>query len=93
MLNRERYDTSLELLEKRETLEEAALSIVKCVQELPPAARDIWAGCDFRRINVGIQAGDHPHAACFSISQEVILLLAGLQFEVVFTVYAPMLAT
>ena len=88
VLNRDGNDASLELAEDRETLEATALGIVKCVQKLPPEAKGIWAGCDFRRINVGIQAGGHPHATCFSISQETVQLLAGLHCEVVFTVYA-----
>jgi hypothetical protein len=90
VLNRDANDASLELTESRETLEATALGIVKCVQRLPPEAKDIWVGCDFRRINAGIQAGGHPHAACFSISQETVQLLAGLHCEVVFTVYAAM---
>jgi hypothetical protein len=88
VLNRDGNDASLELTESRERFEETALSIVKCVQKLPPEAKDIWSGCDFRRINVGIQAGSHPREACFSISQGTVRLLAGLHCEVVFTVYA-----
>jgi hypothetical protein len=90
VLKRDGNDASLELAEDRETLEETALGIVKCVQKLPPEAKDIWAGCDFRRDNAGIQAGGRPHAACFSISQDTVQLLAGLHCEVVFTVYAAM---
>jgi hypothetical protein len=38
---------------------------------------------------VDIQAGNEPHAACFALSGKTVARLAGVQAEVVFTVYAP----
>jgi hypothetical protein len=84
----EREDVSLELIEGFSSVEETILGWLEVIETLPIPAREIWNRCEFRRLNVGIQAGSEPYASSFAISSKTISMLAGLHLEVIFTVYA-----
>jgi hypothetical protein len=89
VLHQTAQDASVELNKTHSSLEEAVLNLISLVQSLPPQAKTLWNQCDFRRANIGIQAGDEPHEASFTLSSEILSLLASAQFEITFTVYAP----
>jgi hypothetical protein len=63
--------------------------LIELIDALQSEAKNIWHRLEFRRLNVGIQAGAEPHAATFAISAKAVELLAALQFAIFFTVYAP----
>jgi hypothetical protein len=88
VLNHTAHDASVELNKENASLEETLVNIIELVESLPPSARSIWTQCEFRRMNIGIQAGNKPHAALFTISSNTISLLARLQCEITFTVYS-----
>jgi hypothetical protein len=88
LLQKTELDASLELNENFTSLEEALTKLMELIVALPPLARDIWHQCEFRRFNIGIQAGNEPHAALFAISSKTVSLLAEAQVELIFTVYA-----
>jgi hypothetical protein len=89
VLHRTAEEASLELNEAHASLEEAILNVATRVEALPAEARRSWDACDWRRINIGIQAGHAAHEACFQMSNAALARVAGLSFDVVFTVYAP----
>jgi hypothetical protein len=88
-LHQTTQDALVELNAEYNSLEDCLVKLVELVQSLPEQARTIWDRCEFRRMNIGIQAGYEPHDTCFTISSRTIALLAGLQTELSFTVYAP----
>ena len=69
-------------------LNETYLSLDE-TKSLPVQARNIWDQCEARAINIGIQAGNEPHAATFAMSSKTVLMLAEAKFEVIITTYAP----
>jgi hypothetical protein len=79
----------LELVEDFPSLEETILSWVSLIESIPTQARRNWDQMESRRLNIGIQAGNEPHAASFAISRKATSLLASAGFDVIFTVYAP----
>ncbi len=90
VLHQTEQDASIELAGNTASLEETVVSLVKLIESLAPNARKIWNLCEFRKFNIGVQAGKEPHAACFALSRTAISLLSAVQAEVVFTVYAPL---
>ena len=88
VLHRNERDASFELTGEYHALEPCVLGWIALVQSLSDDARRLWGRCEYRRLNVGIQAGVEPHAEYFSMSRAAISLMASLQFEMVFTVYA-----
>ncbi|SIN87993.1 hypothetical protein SAMN05443247_00415 [Bradyrhizobium erythrophlei] len=82
-------DASIELADEFASLEETLFGLIEFVRALQPDLRRIWERLDFRRLNVGIQAACEPHAAEFAISAKAVEMMAALQFEIIFTVYAP----
>lgn len=90
VMNHADQEASIELAESAPGLEETVMLLVEFIGALPPDAKGIWNRLEFRRLNVGIQAAGAPHAACFAISTKAVELLAALQFEIAFTVYAPL---
>jgi hypothetical protein len=82
-------NASIELIDAPSSLGETLLGLVEFVHALQPDIRSIWDRLDSRSLNVGLQAASAPHAAAFALSAKVIEMIAALQFEVVFTVYAP----
>jgi hypothetical protein len=90
VLHRTEQEASMELLREFPTLEETAVNLVRLVETLPSQAGDIWNRLEFRKLNVGIQACCEPRSASFAISAETVELLAGAEFEILFTVYAPL---
>jgi hypothetical protein len=88
VLNRTAHNASIELGGDDASLEETLLNVIELVESMPPPTQNIWSQCDFRRMNIGIQAGDRPHTALFTISSKTVALLAHFQFEIIFTVYS-----
>jgi hypothetical protein len=82
-------EASLELAKEFASLEETVMRLIELIGALQSEGKNIWNRLEFRRLNVGIQAGSEPHAATFAISAKAVELLAALQFEIFFTVYAP----
>jgi hypothetical protein len=90
VLNRGYREVSLELADEFASLEETMMGFVAVIGALDMEAGKVWKSLEFRRLKVGIQAADAPYAAGFVLSRETVALLAAHQFEVVFTVYAPL---
>ena len=88
VLHQTAQDASLELSREHDSLESCVRGWIALVQALPDEARRLWDRCAYRKLNVGIQAGVEPHAEYFSMSREAVSLLASVQFEIVFTIYA-----
>lgn len=88
VLNRTTQEASVELKKERNSVEEAVLNLIELVQYFLLRAKSIWNHYDFRRVNIGIQAGSEPHEAYFTLSSETVSLLASVQCEIAFTVYA-----
>jgi hypothetical protein len=82
-------DASIELADEFASFEETLSGLIEFVRALQPDVRRIWERLDFRRLNVGIQPACEPHAAEFAISAKAVEMMAALQFEIIFTVYAP----
>jgi hypothetical protein len=89
VLNNTTHEASVELNGTFSSLEETLVNLISLVNAHPPQARTIWNQCDFRRMNIGIQAGHEPHQTYFAISSKVVSLLASVQAEITLTVYAP----
>ena len=87
-LHKTRESVSLELIEDFASVEEAISRWLDLIETLPTPAREIWNRCESRSLNVGIKAGNEPHAACFAISSAAISRLAIQNLEIIFTVYA-----
>lgn len=88
VLHRSGQDAWLELGNDHTALEPCARDWIALVQSLSDDGRRLWDQCDYRKLNVGIQAGVEPHAEYFTMSRDVVALLASVQFELVFTIYA-----
>ena len=89
VLNATEQFLSVELNESYSSVDETIVGWIEVVKLLPPEAKNVWDQCEFRRINIGIQGGVEPREAHFTISSKTISLLADLQSEIMFTVYAP----
>jgi hypothetical protein len=80
---------SVEMNREFASLENTVVHFISIIKEFSPAVNKIWNQCDFRRINIGIQAGLGPREAYFTLSSQAISLLASVHCEITFTVYAP----
>lgn len=88
ILNRDEYSVSLELNKESNSLEETVVTLVEIIKSLPPSARAIWRQCSVRRFNIGIQGGDEPHETYFTLSNSAVSMLADIEADLAFTVYA-----
>lgn len=89
ILNRTSKTASLELNSSTNaSIDKTAVGLAELVKALTPQAKAIWDRCDIRCFNVGIQAGKEPYAESFTISSKTLYLLASIQTELTFTVYA-----
>jgi len=79
---------TLELANQPVSPEDAISQFIALVERLPAPARAEWGRCSLRSMNIGVQAGDEPHSAAFSLPFEVLAAAAKLRAGVVFTVYA-----
>ena len=93
VLNQTELFASIESTKNHDSLEEAIRNLIELIHTLPPEGRNVWNQCDYRRFNIGIEGGNEPHAAEFTISSEVVSLLAGIQAEMILTIYAPARST
>jgi hypothetical protein len=91
VLNRTDRDLTFELNRECVSPDETILCLIGLVQSLPDEAMTEWNACEFRRINIGIQAGSEPHEARFMISNRAVSLLTTINCEIVITVYAAIL--
>jgi hypothetical protein len=81
---------SLELYDRiDDPLDETLVKWVELVQSLPERGRALWDQCELRSMNVGIQSANEPYSALFAISSSTVALLASVNAEIVFTIYAP----
>jgi len=88
VLSQSEHFASVELNEDF-SLEETVVKFIELIESFPPAMRDIWNRCEWRSLNIGIQAGSKPHSSTFALSERIVSLIAAVKLEVVFTVYAP----
>ena len=88
VMNQSEHFASVELNETL-SLEETAVKFIELIESFSPAVRDIWNRCEWRRLNIGVQAGSQPHSSTFALSERIVSLIAAVKLEVVFTVYAP----
>lgn len=79
---------SLELVEEVPTADDAIVRFAGLIAALSADAREIWRNCKRRSMNIGIQAGAEPHSAAFRLSAEAVAATAGVDCEIVVTVYA-----
>jgi hypothetical protein len=89
VLNKSTQEASVELRQGPHSLDDTLKKFVEHIERLPPQAKRLWNQCEYRRFNVGIQAGTEPHEARFTISNKVIGQLANIGSELTVTVYAP----
>ena len=82
-------DASIEIAKEYKSLDLTILEMVGLIETLSPEAKTIWKRLEYRRANIGIQAGAEPYAAEFAISAMTLEAIAALGFEIKFTVYAP----
>jgi hypothetical protein len=88
VMNQSEHFASVELNETV-SLEETAVKFIELIESFSPAVRDIWNRCEWRSLNIGIQADSEPHSSTFALSERIVSLIAAVKLEVVFTVYAP----
>ncbi|WIG96072.1 hypothetical protein [Myxococcus sp. SDU36] len=88
VLNNEEGRASLELAEQPASPEDAVERLLSLIDALPAEAREEWARCTSRTLDVGIQSGASPYAAAFRLSSTVLARAARLGADVVFTLYA-----
>lgn len=79
----------LELAPSESSPDEAISRYAAIFDALPPELRTVWDGCTDRCVNVGLQAGFHPHAFPLLASREAIAELARLGLRLQITLYAP----
>lgn len=90
VLHQTKQEASIELTSDFPSLEETVIGWIELIEGLPPQVRNAWDELEFRKLNIGIQAGCEPHAAAFTISGKTVALLACVFLEITFTVYAPL---
>jgi hypothetical protein len=88
VMNQSEHFASVELNETL-SLEETAVKFIELIESFSPAVRDIWNRCEWRSLNIGVQAGSQPHSSTFALSERIVSLIAAVKLEVAFTVYAP----
>jgi hypothetical protein len=88
VMNQSEHFASVELNESL-SLEETVVRFIELIESFSPAMRDIWNRCEWRSLNIGIQAGSKPHSSDFALSERIVSLIAAVKLEVAFTVYAP----
>ena len=79
----------LEHVPLESSLDEAISRYAAIFDALPPELRAVWDSCTDRCVNVGVQAGFHPHAFPLLASCEAIAKLARLRRRLQITLYAP----
>jgi hypothetical protein len=89
VLHQAEHVASVELNEEALPLEVTVVKFIELIESFSPAMRDIWNRCEWRSLNIGIQAGSEPHSSTFALSERALSLIAAVKLEVVFTVYAP----
>ncbi|UFX48429.1 hypothetical protein HAP47_0017930 [Bradyrhizobium sp. 41S5] len=91
VLMHEDCDASLELAEQLATPEATLQEFVKLVEMLPNEARAAWDRLEYRRADIGIQAGNDCQAPSFTsaVSTKTLMMIANVSLELAFTVYAP----
>ena len=87
LMNLQERFASVELAQGGEDLEGAVRAFVKCVEALAPEARRLWAACERRTLNVGLQAGLRPHALELGLTHEALSRLAALGADLALTLY------
>jgi hypothetical protein len=89
ILRRTGDDASIELKASHTSLDEELLNVAALVQAFPVEGKKLWHQCELRRINFWIHVRKEPREGSYEISSETVTRLAALQFEIVFTVHAP----
>jgi len=64
------------------------LAFVGLVNNLPPAARQIWNGAAHRVFDIGIQSQRQPHQKTYRLSTSTLRAAADVGAEIAITVYA-----
>lgn len=88
VVHQEPGHVSMELSNQPRDADSAIVDLARVLAGLAPDAQAIWNNCDLREINIGIQAGNEPHEARFTISRKSLSLLSTLRADFVVTVYA-----
>lgn len=69
------------------SIDEAIALYSDLIKALPQSARTIWDSCE-ACFDIGIQGGDHPHQARYTLSAKTISILQAMHAEAAITVYA-----
>ena len=77
----------LELDAEPEDMDDAVRRYVALIEALPAAIRELWDACSDRCLNVGIQAGQLPHAAEYRMSPASVAGVARIRAGLEVTVY------
>lgn len=82
------WSCGLELAPEKRTAEEAIVTFVELVTELPTELRERWDSLTTRKLDVGVQAGAHPRSWNFAVTAETLARLGEIDAQLVCTVYA-----
>jgi len=80
-------EAAVELETTPTSTDEAVVRFGELYLSLPPEARQAWARCRVRRIDVGIQSDFEPHETNFGLSPHALRHLVSMEAELAFTVY------
>jgi len=92
---RQKYEAHVELVGSHTDMsaERTIIGLTRLVKGLPPHYRKVWDSAKSREFNVGIQSGLEPHGFRLSLDRRTVEALREVRGALVFTVYAPALAT
>lgn len=57
------------------------------IEDLPPEAKELWARCRSRVMDIGFESGHGPHGFHATIEASTIQRLATLEISVTITIY------
>lgn len=77
----------LELRRQPKDVGHAIRGFFALFESLLPSARRLWNGCSDRCLNIGIQAGQEPHAQMFVLSNDSVVRARAMRARFVITVY------
>jgi hypothetical protein len=78
---------TIELKQYCSELDNTVVSIARLILSLPELGRNLWARCDTKVFNIGIQAGFSPCSKQFQLSKIALDLITKLDAELTITIY------
>lgn len=87
VLHRTNSEASLESLFVKGDIDDTIRAFLRILAGMDEDLQALWRGCEMRRMNIGIEAGERPHAAVFLIGAEAMKGMADAGCDVAITVY------